>query len=97
MPDLLDLERRVTALEKAQNETAETQTWMASTLGRIAAVQDEHTKTLAGHSERLDGIETRLGKIETRLGKVEGELSSLRRDMPGIVADAMRDVLRERE
>jgi hypothetical protein len=82
MPDLIDLERRVSALEKAQKETAETQTWMASTLGRIAAVQDDHTQ--------------RLESIETRLGKVEVELSALRRDLPSIVAEAMRDVLKER-
>jgi hypothetical protein len=55
--DIIDLERRVSALEKAQKETAETQTWMASTLGRIAAVQDDHT-------QRLENIENRLGKVE---------------------------------
>lgn len=95
MPDLVDLERRVTALEAAQKETAETQTWMASTLGRIAAVQDDQTKTLDRIEGRFEGVEGRLDGVESRLGKVETELSTFRRDMPSIVADAMRDFLKE--
>lgn len=89
MPDLIDLERRVSALEKAQKETAETQTWMAQTLGRIAAVQDEHTKTLASHTQRLD-------KLETEVSGLRREFNEFRRDFPSIVAEAMRDVLKER-
>lgn len=76
MTDIADLERRVIALEAAQKETAETQTWMAQTLGRIAAVQDEHTR---------------------RLDRVETEVKGLRSDMPSIVADAMREVLKSNQ
>jgi len=76
MADLAELERRVTALEAAQRETAETQTWMASTLGRIASVQDEHT---------------------ARLDRIEGEISSLRRDLPGMLADAVREGIKPQQ
>ena len=96
MTDIADLERRVTALEAAQTETAETQTWMASTLGRIAAVQDEHTRHLVQIVSRLDKIDTRFDKIENRLGKVETEITSFRRDLPSIVADAVREGMKER-
>ena len=60
MTTIDELERRVSALETAQKETAKTQTWMAGTLGRIAAVQDEHT-------QRLDRIETDLKGLRTDL------------------------------
>ena len=74
MTDIAELERRVSALEEAQNHTAKSQNWMAGTLGRIAAVQDDHT---------------------ARLGRIEKEVSALRRDLPGIIAETMREVLRD--
>lgn len=81
MTDLLDLERRVSALEKAQKETAETQTWMASTLGRIAAVQDDHTQ--------------RLDKLETDVSGLRREFNEFRCEFPSIVAETMREVMKE--
>jgi len=102
MTDLEDLERRVAALEKAQRETRQSQEWMAGTLGRIAAVQDDHTnvlndhtRVLNDHTQRLDRIEGRLDGVETRLGRVEADLKGLRQDLPGIVGDAVRAALRE--
>ncbi len=73
MTDIAELERRVAALEVAQSDTVKSQRWMAATLGRIAAVQDEHTKDLTA---------------------IKADLSSLRRDLPSIVADALREVLK---
>lgn len=65
-----ELDRRVTALEQAQNETAETLRWVAGTLGRIQAVQDQHTKVLdehtrvlADHTQRLDRLEVKVDAI----------------------------------
>ena len=59
---------------------------------------------LAAVKTRMDRVETRLGGVESRLGGVENGLgglehkvSALTRDLPKIVADAMRDVLRERD
>lgn len=59
---------------------------------------------LAAVKTRLDRVETRLDRVETRLGGVENglgglehKMSALTRDLPKIVADAMRDVLRERD
>ena len=60
---------------------------------------------------RLGAVEARLGKVEGRLGKVEAglegvradiaalayraDVTGLRRDLPGIIAETMREVLRE--
>jgi hypothetical protein len=82
MTDLIDLERRVTALEAAQKETAETQTWMAATLGRIAAVQDTQGRTLEDHTQRLD--------------RIEADLKGLRGDLPTMLAEAVREGLKDK-
>ena len=77
---LEELAERVTVLEKAQITNASTMKWMAGTLGQIQAAVDDHTV-------RLDGI-------DKRLDRVEHEIKGLRADMPGIVAAALRDVLK---
>jgi hypothetical protein len=79
--DAAELDRRVTALETAQNETTQTLRWTVAKIGRIAAVQDEHT--------------LRLERIETRLDGLQNEFSAFRRDLPVIIADVMRGVLKE--
>jgi chaperonin cofactor prefoldin len=96
MTTLEELDRRVTALEKAQRETAETQHWMSGTLGRIAAVQDDHTKRLDRIDGRLDRIEGRLDSVEGGLRRVEKKVDDLAASLPAIVAGAMREVLKER-
>jgi uncharacterized protein YoxC len=51
--------------------------------------------------DRIDGrfgqVDGRLDKVEGRLDRVEKSVKDLRHDMPGIVGDAMREVLRERD
>ena len=88
MTTIEEPDRRVTALETAQKHTAETQEWMAGTLGRIAAVQDRHTKALEDHTQRLERLESDVRQIKT-------DLKGLRTDLPGVVAETMREVLRE--
>ena len=91
MATVEDLERRVVALEKAQNENTVTLKWVVGTLGQVKAVVDHHTEVLAGHTEvlashsatladhtkRLGRIETRLDKVETRLDKIDARLDNL--------------------
>jgi hypothetical protein len=81
-----DLDRRVTALERTQNDTTETLRWTAATLGQMRAVQDEHAQrleriqtTLADHTQRLDGIDTRLDSIEGRLDRLEAKVDAFPR------------------
>jgi hypothetical protein len=83
MATLEELERRVIALERAHNENTTTLKWMAGTLGEIKGVVDDHT-------ERLCHIEGSLKEHTASLVRVEQDVKGLRRDMPGIVADALR-------
>jgi chromosome segregation ATPase len=46
---------------------------------------------------RLDKVDGRIDRVEGRLDHIEKNARDLRHDMPGIVSDAMRDVLRERD
>ncbi len=98
---LEELERRVLALEqgqqelqRAQNEKTASLKWLAGTLAQVAALANDHT-------ERLKRIEGRLGATEIiekaqteRLDRIENDVKGLRRDMPGILADALRDTRR---
>ena len=61
--DLAALERRVTALERAQNDTTDTLRWVVAKLDRISAVQEEHTLRLDRIDSRLDGIDGQLAEI----------------------------------
>jgi hypothetical protein len=80
MTDIVELERRVAALEEAQRETAKTQTWMAATLGRIASVQDQHTKDI--------------GELKADMREVKADLKGLRADLPTMLAAAVREGLK---
>jgi chromosome segregation ATPase len=102
MVDAQELEPRVAALEGAQNETTQTLRWVVARLGRMSAVQDEHTLRLDRIDGRLDRIEGRLDRVESRLDRVESELVSLRTEvktlstgLPTMIADVMREVLKE--
>jgi len=92
--DFNELKTRVSRLEKASINNTETITWMAGMLGTIKAVQDKHTERLDGIDGRLDRIDGRLDGIDSRLNRVEAEITGLRKDMPSIVADAVREVMR---
>lgn len=81
MTDIAELERRVSALEAAQYDTTETLRWVVAKLGRISAVQEEHGLRL----ERIEG--------DVRL--VSRKLDDLAKTLPRMIAEAMRDVLKE--
>ncbi|MDZ4789666.1 MAG: hypothetical protein SGJ17_00405 [Hyphomicrobiales bacterium] len=83
-----ELERRVTALEVAQNDTTQTMRWVVARLGRMSAVQDEHTL-------RLERIETQFGRMDAKVDRVDLELRSFREDLPGIIVEAVREALRK--
>jgi tetrahydromethanopterin S-methyltransferase subunit G len=52
---------------------------------------------LAAVKSRLHRVEGRLDGVETRLDRVEQKVDALRRDLPQIVGDTVRDVLRQRD
>ena len=101
--DIQELRLRVSQLEKASVENTETITWVAGLLGTVKAVQDDHTRRLDRMETkvdrvevRLDRVEVRLDRVEVRLDRVEKSVKDFREAMPGIVADAMREVLKEK-
>jgi septal ring factor EnvC (AmiA/AmiB activator) len=88
-----DLDRRVAALEKAQADTTDTLKWVVARLGRIQAVQDEHTQRLERVETRLEKVETRLEGMETRLNNVEGKLDALPRAIAEMIAASEKRML----
>jgi hypothetical protein len=89
------LKRRVTALEAAQNDTTQTLRWVVAKLGRMSAVQDEHTLRFDRIETDLKGLKHDLPSIITKaVDPLDNEVKTLRRDLPGIVAEVMRNVLR---
>jgi hypothetical protein len=95
MTELIELTRRVDALEVAQNDTTQTLRWVVAKLGRIAAIQEEHTLRLDRIDARLDGFESRLDRIEIRLDRVESKIDVLTATLPTMIADTMREVLKQ--
>jgi len=56
------------------------------------------------NGDDLAALKTRMGRVEVRLDSLEGEVRQLReegrqlrQDLPGIIAETMREVLRERD
>ena len=94
--DIQELRLRVSQLEKASVENTETITWVAGLLGTVKAVQDDHTRRLDRMETKVDRVEVRLDRVEVRLDRVEKSVKDFREAMPGIVADAMREVLKEK-
>lgn len=44
---------------------------------------------------RMEKLEARMERLEARMEKLEKEFSEFRRELPGIIAETMREVLRE--
>lgn len=84
MTDIAELERRVIALEAAHNTNTQTLNWIVGTLGRLAADVSALKEDVKGLNEKVDAMDRRL----------TADIAGLRRDLPNIVTDAMRDVLR---
>jgi tetrahydromethanopterin S-methyltransferase subunit G len=84
--EIRDLQRRVGELE--------------GSFGFLTGqVRDVHRALLTFQAEtknEFKNVNGRLDNVEGRLDRVETEVRGLRRDMPGIVGDAVRDALRER-
>jgi predicted nucleic acid-binding Zn-ribbon protein len=87
---LEDVDRRTVTLERAQGQTTETLRWVVAKLGRIQAVQDEHTLRLERVETKLERVETRLDRVETKLERLEHKLDGLAEVLPTIVAEAVR-------
>jgi predicted nucleic acid-binding Zn-ribbon protein len=82
--EIRDLKRRVSKIEGSFGFLTQ----------QIKGVQDL-LAFQAKAEQRFDKIDGRIDKVDGRLERVEKGVQSLRADMPGIVASAMREVTRE--
>ena len=62
---------------------------------QVKAVHRDLLTFQARTEERFKKVDGRFDKVDGRLDRVESEVRGLRKDMPGIVSDAVRAVLRE--
>jgi ABC-type transporter Mla subunit MlaD len=90
-----ELEGRVTALEQAQNDNTQSLRWLIKTLAQMQKTVDQHSTILDDHTSRLNRVEKVLDDHTSRLNRVEKKLDDHVRTFPAIVADTMREVLKE--
>ena len=77
-----ELDRRVSALEAAQNDNTQSLRWVVAKLGRVQSTLDEHTL-------RLDQVESRLERVETSVNQVASKIDAL----PRVIAELLNERL----
>jgi chromosome segregation ATPase len=106
---VLELERKVSELSTeahGQQKLNVRLLGMMEELRDDVAIVRRHSVAVGRKIEELDGrvtsLEARLGKLEVRMEKLdarmerlEKEFSDFRRELPGIIAETMREVLRD--
>jgi ubiquinone biosynthesis protein UbiJ len=91
-----DVTRDEFARLEARVSTIEQETEGEKMLSRYTLTQArQNGDDLSALKTRVDRIEEKVDRLEQTVGHIDTSLSSLRRDLPLMVADAMRDVLRE--
>jgi chromosome segregation ATPase len=96
------IEARVTAVEQAQNDNTQSLRFIVTTVAQMKGVLDDHGHVLEEHSRKLDEHGRKLDehgrKLDDhgrQLSELRGEVHALRKELPTIVGDVMREVLRE--
>ena len=103
------IEGRVTAVEQAQNDNTQSLRFIVATVAQMKAVQDDHGHQLDNHGRQLGelrsdvgglrsevgGLRSDVGGLRSDVGGLRTEVHALRKELPTIVADVMREVLRE--
>jgi tetrahydromethanopterin S-methyltransferase subunit G len=59
--------------------------------------QDQTNQRFDKIDGRFDKVEGRLDRVEGRLDRVEAEVRQLREELPTVLGDVMREVLREQK
>jgi hypothetical protein len=90
--EIRDLKRRVGELEGSFGFLTQQLRGVHKDLLAFQAKTDERFDKVEA---RLDRIEGRFDGVESRLDRVEAEGRNLRHDLPGMVGNVMREVLRE--
>jgi hypothetical protein len=92
--EIRDLKRRVGELEGGFGFL--TQQVRAVHLD-VLNFQDQTNQRFDKIDGRFDKVEGRLDRVEGRLDRVEAEVRQLREELPTVVGDVMREVLREQK
>jgi archaellum component FlaC len=92
--EIRDLKRRVSELEGSFGFLTNQVKGVHRDLLAFQEKTEQRFDRIDGRFEQVDG---RLHKVDGRLDHIETSIKDLRHDMPGIVGDAMREVLRERD
>jgi hypothetical protein len=106
MADIVELERRVTALEAKTNRTEEEVSTIRRDIRKLAAGVDYAIEQIEALNRRMAvfELETKEALIQIRgdvdhlksgVAQVKAEQAAFRREFPGIVADVVREALRE--
>lgn len=83
--EIRDLQRRVGEIEGSFGFLTQ----------QVKGVHKDLLAFQAKTEQRFDQVDGRLEKIDSRLDRVDTGLKSLRTDLPKIVGESMREVLRE--
>src|SRR5687767_10616306 len=89
--EIRDLKRRVSELEGSFGFLMEQVKGVHRSLLGFQERAEERFDRVEGRLDKVDGS---LDKVDGRLGKVETGIRALRNEMPEIVGDAVREVLR---
>jgi hypothetical protein len=90
--EIRDLKRRVSELEGSFGFLTRQVGDVHKDLLAFEARTEQRFERVEGRLDQMDG---RLDRMDGRLDRVETEIRGLRHDMPRIVGETMREVLRE--
>lgn len=66
-----------------------------SRLGTLESKSDKLNVRFDNVDSRLDKVDSRFDKVDSRLDGIEADVKGLRADLPTMIAETMREVLRE--
>ena len=99
--EIRDLKRRVGELEGSFGFLTQQMQGVHRDLLGFQEQTDQRFDKVDSRLDRVDGrldkMDGRLDRVEGRLGRVETEVRQLREELPSVVGDVMREVLRERK
>jgi uncharacterized protein YoxC len=99
--EIRDLKRRVSELEGSFGFLTNQVKGVHKDLLGFQEKTEQRFDRIDGRFEQVDGslrkVDGRLDKVEGRLDHIEKSVKDLRHDMPSIVGETMREVLRERD
>ena len=91
--EFAELSRRVSALELSDAQNSKSIEFIASTLGGMKAVQDNHTKRLDRLETDMRDVKADMREVKAELREVRADIKGLRADLPAMLAAAVKEGL----